>query len=212
MGSVEVKSIPDCSWASNSPVNNGTPVQFTGSAEMDSYQWNFGDEAVSSAKDPSHLYSAPKTYGVSLTVTKGGCSNTCRGLVVVKSQCSECWCSNSPVCDGTAVEFDGPSGMDAYRWNFGDGGRSQEEDPVHLYSAPGKYLVVLVVEKDNHFRSCPDDVLVKPLNQCSTTSQAPALDRTAAQLAAPSGRDSNPEELGDGRPSSRKEMVRIYPG
>jgi PKD repeat protein len=161
-GSVEVKPMPDCSWTSNSPVNNGTPVQFTGPAGMDSYQWSFGDGAGSTAQSPSRKYSKAGSYDVNLTVSKDGCSRSCAGEVEVRSQCSECWCSNSPVCDGTAVVFDAVSGMDSYVWDFDDGTRCYEEDPVHLYSAPGKYLVVLTIKKGNHIRSCPDDVVVKP--------------------------------------------------
>jgi PKD repeat protein len=211
-GTVEVKEKLDCSWTSNAPVCNGTPVQFTGPAGMDSFQWSFGDGVVSSAKDPAHLYSAPKTYAVSLTVTKGSCSKSCPGTVVVKPQPGDCWTSNSPVCIGTAVVFDAPSGMDKYVWDFDDGARSYEEDPVHLYSAPGKYLVVLTMGKDGHIRSCPGYVVVKSLTDCGMTSHAPAPNGTAAQLAAPSGIGSNPGELGDGRVSSRENRVRIYPG
>jgi PKD repeat protein len=211
-GSVEVKPMPDCSWTSNSPVNNGTPVQFTGPAGMGAYQWDFGDGSGSTDQSPSHKYSKAGSYNVSLTMCKEGCSKTCIGSVVVKSQCGDCWCSNSPVCNGTPVEFDGPSGIDSYVWDFGDGQVSTSEDPSHLYSAPGKYLIVLVVEKDNHFRSCPDDVAVKPLANCSTTLNVPAPSGTAAQLAAPSGIGSNPGGIGGGQVSSRENRVRIYPG
>jgi PKD repeat protein len=145
-GTIVVKSQPDCSWTTNSPVYRLNPVQFTGPAGMDSYRWSFGDGSSSVAQSPSHTYAAAGTYDVRLTVSKGGCSKTCPGTVEITSQCNDCWCSNSPVCDGTAVIFDGPSGMDSYKWNFGDGARSPEEDPFHLYSAPGTFTVILTVK------------------------------------------------------------------
>jgi PKD repeat protein len=209
---ITVTAGPDCSWTSNSPVNNGTEVKFTGPAGMGAYQWDFGDGSGSTDQSPSHKYSKAGSYNVSLTVAKGGCSRTCAGSVVVKSQCGDCWCSNSPVCIGTAVVFDAISGMDSYVWSFGDGTRGYEEDPSHFYSAPGKYLVVLSIEKDNIFRSCPGYVVVKPLNECGTTSQAPAPEGAAAQLAAPSGISSNPGGIGGGQVSSRENRIRIYPG
>jgi PKD repeat protein len=210
-GSVVVTAI-DCSWTSSSPVSKGTPVQFTGPAGMDAYQWDFGDGAVSSAKDPAHLYSRPSTYTVSLAVSKEGCSRTCTGSVVVKSEPGECWTSNSPICVGTAVVFDAPSGMDKYVWDFDDGARSYEEDPSHLYSAPGKYLVVLTMKKGGIIRSCPGYVVVKPLTDCSTTLNVAAHNGTAARPASPSGISSNPGGIGGGRVSSRENKVRIYPG
>ena len=63
-GKVEVRPVPDCSWTSSSPICNGTVVQFSSPAGMDSYSWDFGDGQVSSAQGASHLYSAPGTYTV----------------------------------------------------------------------------------------------------------------------------------------------------
>ncbi|WP_274428173.1 PKD domain-containing protein [Desulfosarcina sp. BuS5] len=34
-----------------------------------SYLWNFGDGTTSSEQNPSHVYTAPDTYNVTLTVT-----------------------------------------------------------------------------------------------------------------------------------------------
>ena len=41
-----------------------------------SWQWSFGDGAASNAQNPSHTFSKPGTYTVSLTVTGPGGSNT----------------------------------------------------------------------------------------------------------------------------------------
>ena len=210
-GSVTIKPMPDCSWTSNSPVCNGTPVQFTGPAGMDSYNWDFGDGAASSAQGASHLYSAPGNYTVSLNATKDSCSKTCTGSVVVKvPDCS--WTSSSPVCNGTAVVFDGPSGMDSYQWDFGDGSESREEDPVYLYSAHGTYTVMLAVKAGNINKSCPGSVVVRSQTDCGRTSNTPAPDGTAAQLSAPMGTDSSRGELGGVQANSRENSVRIYPG
>ena len=211
-GSVVVKPMPACSWTSNSPVNNGIPVQFNGPAGMDVYSWEFGDGAVSSAKDPAHLYSAPKTYAVSLTVSKEGCPKTCLGTVEIKSQCGDCWCSNSPVYNGTPVEFDGPSGMDSYKWNFGDGRFDSSEDPVHLYSAPGTYAVTLAAKAGGSSRMCMRYVVVRHQTDCGRTANTPAPSSTAAQLAPSAGMDSSRGELGDGQISPRDDKIRIYPG
>jgi PKD repeat protein len=210
-GTVEVTAL-DCSWASNSPVNYPNPIQFTGPAGMDSYHWDFGDGRNSTDQSPSHAYAAASSYNVSLTVSKGGCSRACAGRVQVKSQTGDCWTDNSPVCDGTAVEFDGPSGMDAYRWDFDDGFGSQEEDPVHLYRAPGTYAVILSVKAGHSSKTCMKSVEVRSQADCGRTSNAPVPDGTTAQVAAPMGTDPSRGEFGDGQTSSRENRVRIYPG
>ncbi|OWP61576.1 hypothetical protein CDA63_18710 [Hymenobacter amundsenii] len=55
-------------------------------------------------------------------------------------------------CQGSPVSFTFPTvyGADSVRWNFGDpatGGRnaSTASDPVHVYGAPGRYLVTLTL-------------------------------------------------------------------
>jgi len=35
------------------------------------------------------------------------------------------------------------------RWDFGDGVTSTERNPMHLYAAPGKFVVTLTATDDN---------------------------------------------------------------
>jgi PKD repeat protein len=53
-------------------------VNFTdaSSGSITSRSWNFGDGSTSTAANPSHTYSVPGTYAVSLAVTGSGGSNT----------------------------------------------------------------------------------------------------------------------------------------
>jgi PKD repeat protein len=37
----------------------------------------------------------------------------------------------------------------AVRWDFGDGATSTERNPMHLYAAPGKFVVTLTATDDN---------------------------------------------------------------
>ncbi len=45
--------------------------------------------------------------------------------------------------------------IDSYSWDFGDGGSSTMEDPIHVYAAPGNYVVTLTVTGP-----CGTDVIV----------------------------------------------------
>jgi PKD repeat protein len=201
-GPVEVRTQPDCSWTSNAPVCNGTPVQFSGPAGMDSYQWDFGDGAISSSKDPSHLYRAPGIYAINLTTTKCNIAKTCPGTVEVKGpDCS--WTSNAPVCEGTEVQFSGPSGMDSYYWRFGDGLTSSDKDPAHLYRVPGTYTVKLTVTSCSSSKTCTGSVTVKPQPDCSWTSNAPVCKGTPVQFTGPAGMESYHWDFGDHSPGDR---------
>jgi PKD repeat protein len=202
---------PDCSWSSNSPVYDDTPVQFTGPTGMDSYRWEFGDGSSSVEKNPSHAYSGPGTYGVNLTVSKGGGSKTCEGAVTIKPLPDCIWTSNSPVCNGTSVQFTGPAGMDSYQWSLGDGKSSTDQSPSHTYSGPGTYAVKLTVSKDGCTRTCEGSVTVKPLPDCSWTSNSPVDNANPVRFTGPSGTDSYNWEFGDGSNSTEPNPSHAYP-
>jgi len=204
-------NLPDCSWTSNAPVCDGTPVQFTGPSGMDSYNWDFGDGAVSSEKDPSHLYAAPRNYTVNLTVTKAGCSRTCSGSVFFRPMPDCSWTSNAPVCDGTIVQFNGPAGMDNYQWDFGDGQVSSREDSMHLYRGPGTYAAKLTVTQCGIVKSCPGTIKVKPQANCSWSSNAPTCNGTPVQFKGPAGMEAYRWEFGDGKISLLKDPSHLYP-
>lgn len=60
---------------------SGTAVQFNTTSSGNSYTWNFGDGATSSAKNPTHTFTSlgcgTATFNVTLTVTDAnGCSGT----------------------------------------------------------------------------------------------------------------------------------------
>jgi PKD repeat protein len=210
-GTVEIKSQPNCSWSSNAPVCDGTPVQFNGPLGMESYQWEFGDGQISSAQDASHLYSANGTYSVNLTVANKCGSKSCSGTVEIKSQPDCSWTSSSPVCNGTPVQFTGPAEMDAYHWEFGDGAVSSAQDASHLYSANGTYSVNLTVANKCGSKSCSGTVEIKPQPDCSWSSNAPVCDGTPVQFAGPTGMDAYQWDFGDRSPvSSAKDPSHLY--
>ena len=128
------------------------PVQFvnlSAGAGSGSSQWSFGDGATSTENSPTHRYGQPGTYDVTLGV-EGDCgdtSSTRPGLVVVLAPVTVAFvASATTVCAGDPLEFthstDGPSVSD-FRWDFGDGSSSSEQNPSHTYTAAGVYSVTL---------------------------------------------------------------------
>ncbi len=115
------------------------------------YAWNFGDGAISTAKTPSHNYSAIGPYSVSLVVTSGaGCTDSVVKVVdSIYAQPQANFTSPAEVCFGTTVKFTdqstAPNSSTTGRvWDFGDGtGPSTQQNPAHDYTLPGAYAVTL---------------------------------------------------------------------
>ncbi|MCK9613534.1 MAG: PKD domain-containing protein [Bacteroidales bacterium] len=120
-----------------------------------SWLWNFGDGGTSSLQHPSHIYTSPGTYTVSLTSSNtGGCSNTktLTNYITVFALPSVSF-SGSPLqaCHAPQnVSFTcSIPGIISWQWNFGDGGTSSAQNPSHTYTQDGIYTVTLSIT-DNH--------------------------------------------------------------
>ncbi|WP_308461635.1 gliding motility-associated C-terminal domain-containing protein [Hymenobacter sp. NBH84] len=57
------------------------------------------------------------------------------------------------------IDFDGKT----YAWQFGDGGTSAEENPVHVYATPGTYTVTLRITTECFCRESSGSILVPNL-------------------------------------------------
>jgi PKD repeat protein/Zn-dependent protease len=127
-----------------------------------SWGWVFGDGSTSTEQNPSHTFTKPGLYSVTLSamneygtgsVTKSGIINT--GIVPDAEFIVEPREGNPPLI----VRFrDFSSGSPiAWLWDFGDGSTSTEKDPVHTYQKAGIYTTTLQVA--NAFGS---DMLTRP--------------------------------------------------
>jgi len=130
----------------------GTAMQFTdlSSPQPNSWLWNFGDGTSSTLQNPSHLFTTPGNYTVTLTAFYAG---SCQGTEVKTDYITV---GGIPfvafVPDQTAgcetpfpVNFDNNSigaGL-TYAWNFGDGATSTLSDPSHTYLTNGVFTVSL---------------------------------------------------------------------
>ena len=121
-------------------------------------RWEFGDGTESTESDPSHTYTTAGQFTVVLVVTDArGLSSlakrenvTVRGATVPSSGPPRADFRADPA-SGTAplaVVFSNRSsggGALTASWDFGDGGRSFEPNPTHVYTRPGTFTAVLVV-------------------------------------------------------------------
>ncbi|MBK7214008.1 MAG: PKD domain-containing protein [Bacteroidales bacterium] len=134
---------------------NGIPGTNGGSAIV-GYTWDFGDPAsgvsnTSNLQNPYHIYINPGTYQVTLIETNtDGCSDSITQPVIihVKPNVDYSW---SSTCLGTETQFlintttTNIPAVASFNWDFGDGAYSNDQDPVHTYTAATTYTVVLTI-------------------------------------------------------------------
>jgi len=127
-------------------------VDFTDSStgDVDAYAWSFGDGTTSIATSPTHTYTTPGTYTVSLTVTGpgGSATETKTDLVsvAVPPPVASFDASKTSGLAPLSVTFTASTdGIDEWLWNFGDGKTSVGSIAVHTYLTPGTYTVSLTV-------------------------------------------------------------------
>jgi PKD repeat protein len=139
------------------PVEGPAPllVKFTDTSDgkPSKWLWKFGDGGYSFLQNPYHLYKIPGVYTVTLTVNNnaGADTLTMTDLITVTSLPVAGFTANAT--SGTsplAVEFKDTStgGPTSWSWTFGDGGTSDEQNPVHVFTDPGTYSVQLIVAND----------------------------------------------------------------
>ncbi len=125
-----------------------------GTANIAEWQWDFGDGSTSTSRNPSHIYTMPGTYTVSLTVTTSVGTHTALRrdyIEVVEPPTAEFEATpvlgNAPLTvNFTDMSDPGSSEIIDWQWNFGDRTpTSAEQNPVHIYDAPGLYTVSLTV-------------------------------------------------------------------
>jgi PKD repeat protein len=133
-----------------------------GGAAITAWSWNFGDPASgtadeSIAKDPSHEFSDPGVYQVTLTVTdENGRESTTTAQIVVSGPPNAAFTATQAATSATFAFMDtSTAGVDgppivSWSWDFGDPDSGAEdastaEDPSHTFSGPGTYTVTLTV-------------------------------------------------------------------
>jgi len=87
-----VPSSQQCGGSDGSPIFSTwpMPVDFTNTSQNTSgatYSWAFGDGQTSAVANPSHQYSLPGIYSVSLTVTTGNGTNSAQRNAYVNAGC-----------------------------------------------------------------------------------------------------------------------------
>ena len=161
--------------ADKTTVGVGRIVTFTDLSKNSptDWVWEFGDGTVGTGSKPDHTYRATGVYDVTLKASNPSVTNTVTKKAYIKVL-------NLPLADfaadktrgGTpmAVKFtdDSTGSPTAWKWNFGDGASSTEQNPTHTYTTLGIYTVSLTASN---------------VNGADTTSKAEYIVTTLAPVA-----------------------------
>jgi len=142
------------STSGNAPLKVTFTDKSTGSPT--SWNWNFGDGATSTDKNPAHIYSTKGTYTVTLTVSNAAGTNTDEeeGYITVGPGLVAAF-SMSPTSGNAPLKVtftDKSTGSPiSWNWNFGDEShsKSKSKNITHTYSKAGKYSVTLTITDAN---------------------------------------------------------------
>lgn len=128
------------------------------------FQWNFGDGGTSTQRSPSHTYTIPGTYTISLVVIDSSTCNiidsTSRSITVYSNPVADFTAEPQPPTVNTPIVFTNLSSPDAvrFKWLFGDGDSlvTTSRGPVSWeYNASKTYNACLIAYNQN---GCPDTV------------------------------------------------------
>lgn len=130
------------------------------SGQLGNWLWDFGDGAVASGQNPTHLYQNPGTYNVLMTVrSDNGCEETVAQSVIVYPEPAVDFISSN-VCEGGINDFLStttiplPGRLSNYSWDFGDGSQTDGlMQTQHQYTSAGFYNVTLTATSEDGCRA-----------------------------------------------------------
>jgi PKD repeat protein len=171
------------------------PVSFTAAASggtgIYTFDWDFGDNSPhSTVQSPTHTYAAGGNYSVTVTVTDSAAATTSATVTIAVQANCYLTCSASaplaasvlatsglapvPFSASASVSPDCPSSA-SFAWTFGDGQTSTEEDPSHVYPAPGDYDWTMTVSVAGRTCTRHGTVVVTQLGDVETFRIVPAV-------------------------------------
>jgi len=118
--------------------------------EIDSYLWDFGDGNTSTEENPVHIYEESGILSVSLAVSgpygedelifENYITAYAPETVVASFEMSQQICI-APCTINFANTSIGT--IDSYSWDFGDGGSSNDENPIYTFDETGTFSITL---------------------------------------------------------------------
>jgi len=142
--------------ADKTVVGVGRIVTFTDLSKNNptDWVWEFGDGSVGTGSKPDHTYRAVGVYDVTLTASNPSLTNSVTKkayITVLNLPRADFAADKTKGGSPLAVQFSDEStgSPTAWKWNFGDGSSSTDQNPKHTYTTLGTYTVSLTASNAN---------------------------------------------------------------
>jgi gliding motility-associated-like protein len=183
-----------------------------------SYLWNFGDGNTSTIQNPTNVYTSAGTYTIKLFVTTNdGCLDSAivaGGIKTGTPPTANFSAAPLVQCVGQNIQFTDMSTLaTSWMWNFGDGGSSAAQNPLHAYLSNGPFNVTLTVmnngcpasiTKNGYVNALPPVAKFTPVFSCANKLQVGFTDNSVL----PQTWSWN---FGDGNTSNSQSPSHTYP-
>jgi PKD repeat protein len=200
---------------------NFTDLSTAGGSPITSRAWDFGDGNSSTLTNPSHTYTTPGTYTITLVVTasNGQADPEVKlNYITVNPLPTVGFTTSGNGCTVPfAVTFTNTSQTGAgitYNWSFGNGQTSTSQNPAAVtYNTAGTFPVTLVVTDGN--TGCTNSIIQNiVVSNYSATFNAPAQGCVGSAVSftdmSTVGANSWSWDFGDGQTSTSQNPSNIY--
>jgi PKD repeat protein len=181
------------------PTSMSAPLDISfdasGSSDPDggivSYDWAFGDGATGTGVTPTHRYTAPGSYTVTLTVTDDSNTKATATRTVEVHQLPPVASFTVTPTSGDAplsVQVDGTASSDpdgsiaSYAWDFGDDATANGATASHTYTSVGSYTITLTITDDHGATAKASQTVTV---SSAPTNAAPVASFTVTQPTGP---------------------------
>ncbi|XOV91900.1 MAG: PKD domain-containing protein [Bacteroidota bacterium] len=160
---IQIIDIPMVDFTAD-PVCDGETTVFNNLSESGSVYWDFGDGSSSIEVSPTHNYSNPGTYSVSLTITNDlGCDNTQIKTIDINAL-PQANFQYDILCEGSENVFEDMSMVDqaditAWEWSIDGEVVSNIQSPGLIFDAAGDYTVGLTATSSDWCQSYYEEMV-----------------------------------------------------
>lgn len=151
--SKEATPKPTAHFEFDNPDSTTREVQFQNkSKHADTYYWDFGDGQASTLPNPKHQYKQGGLYTVRLNaIGEGGANNISKTVNILAFPAANFAFTSGGCVASCEVHFRNQSiNANSFAWDFGDGERSEEKNPTHLYTRGGNFTVRLIAKNQTY--------------------------------------------------------------
>ncbi|HNU49236.1 MAG TPA: PKD domain-containing protein, partial [Bacteroidia bacterium] len=197
---------------------NGSNIQaIPSNPNLQSYNWDFGDNQTSTQVSPVHSYANTSNYIISLQAQDtSGCTVIHSKSLYANADANAILSNKNRACASDTIIFSVQNtNYVSYTWDFGDGTSATGNPISHIYSDSGTYSVQVVITDIN---ACTQTInaaqpinIVKPVADFSINMLSSSCTMVNVQLTNTStGSTSYIWDLGDGTMSSSTDVNKYY--